>query len=128
MAGHPPGFICLKAVPGSEQVCSELFSSVIPQDMHLPPVPSAASCHPFPLEGLILFAAWLSWAPCPSPEALPSLLTLAVTAGLNPAPALTAAGVAPHCTAVGNTAGASLLLLSWDLTNLLLGEARQARK
>ena len=59
MAGHPPGSICLMPAPRSEQVCSELFSPVVPQDVHLPPVPSAASCHPspFPLEGLIFLPA-----------------------------------------------------------------------
>lgn len=43
MAGHPPGSICLMLVPGLEQICSELFSPVVPQDVHLPHVPSAAS-------------------------------------------------------------------------------------
>lgn len=39
-AGHLAGSLYLMPVSGSEQVCSEPFSP----DVHLPPVPSAASC------------------------------------------------------------------------------------
>lgn len=118
-------------VPGSKQVCSELFSPVVPQDVHLPPIRSAASRHlsPFPLgrSHFLPSAALLGSLPFTfTPGALLSLLTVAVTASLNPAPALwSTAGVARHGTAVCNAAAASLLLLSWDLTNLLLGEAHR---
>lgn len=40
VAQHLPGSISLMPASGSEQVCSEPFSP----DVHLPPVPSAASC------------------------------------------------------------------------------------
>lgn len=68
VAGHLPGSVSLTPVPGSDQVCSELFSPVVPQDVHLLPVPATTSCHPspFPLEGLIFLPAQLSWVPCPS--------------------------------------------------------------
>lgn len=121
VAWHLPGSISLMPASGSEQVCSEPFSP----DVHLPPVPSAASC-PVHFRGCHFppSTALLGSVSLTLPPRFPSV-PLSVPASPKAVPALqSAAGVVCHCTAIHNAAGASPELLSQDLTNLLLRKAQ----